>query len=530
MSDTTLEMRFDPRTIQHLGVKMYSTLPPALSEIISNAYDADASNVKIELFENNGQPKSISIIDDGEGMSLSDIINKFLVIGRNRREDIGDVFSPRFNRLSTGKKGLGKLALFGLANKITVRTIKDKKLNVFELSWDELINTKSGSYEPHIEILDQYTENKNGTTIKLSELKRKSKFDANSLANSISRIFNIDENFSISIKVNQEPSIIVSMERRYNNLETQFIWVVEEIINENKNNITGKILTSKLPISPASGLRGITIYSRGKLVNQPEFFSDSSSSHFYQYLTGWINADFIDNLEDDVISTNRQSINWDQEDMELFRIELQELISFIGKEWRQKRKDENSLKINNQTGINTTKWFSTLKGDVRSNTEKIVNMITSDETFENIEPVVKALHALVPEYPELHWRHLAPELKDRVSTYYANSQFGEAADISTKIYCEEIRKKTGLHQDGVDLTGKAFGGSAPQICVADISTITGQNIQSGQEAMSRGLILGFRNPMAHAPIDTIIPTVFTEIDCLNILSLTSYLITRTNKK
>ncbi|HDC4371601.1 TPA: hypothetical protein O8L32_004737 [Enterobacter cloacae] len=38
-------MTFDPKTIEHLGVKMYSTLPPALAELISNAYDADSENV-----------------------------------------------------------------------------------------------------------------------------------------------------------------------------------------------------------------------------------------------------------------------------------------------------------------------------------------------------------------------------------------------------------------------------------------------------------------------------------------------------
>lgn len=530
MSDTTLEMRFDPRTIQHLGVKMYATLPPALSEIISNAYDADASTVKIELFESNGQPKSISIIDDGEGMSLHDIQNKFLVIGRNRREDIGDIRSNKYNRLPTGKKGLGKLALFGLANKITVRTVKHNKLNVFELSWDKLITTKTGSYEPNMSIIEQDIDSKNGTTIKLSELKRKSKFDVDTLANNISRIFNIDDNFKISLKVNEQPPTFINMERRYSTLKTQFDWTVEKFLEDNNNGITGKIFTSKTPISPASGLRGITIYSRGKLVNQPEFFSESSSSHFYQYLTGWIEADFIDQLEDDVISTNRQSINWDQQDMELFRKELQNLISKVGKEWRQKRKDLNTQNINDKSGIDTSKWFSTLKGDVKSNTEKIVNMIASDETFENVEPVVKALYSLVPEYPELHWRHLTPELKDRVNKYYINHQFGEAADLSAKIYCEEIRNKTGIDADGTELIGKVFGGTAPKICVADITSTTGKNIQQGQDFMSRGLIMGFRNPMAHAPIDRIVPEVFTEIDCLNILSLSSFLIAKINKK
>lgn len=44
-----LKMTFDPKTIEHLGVKMYSTLPPALAELISNAYDADAGKVILEF-------------------------------------------------------------------------------------------------------------------------------------------------------------------------------------------------------------------------------------------------------------------------------------------------------------------------------------------------------------------------------------------------------------------------------------------------------------------------------------------------
>ena len=42
-------MHFDPNTIEHLGIQMYSTLPPVIAELISNAYDADAKHVKIHL-------------------------------------------------------------------------------------------------------------------------------------------------------------------------------------------------------------------------------------------------------------------------------------------------------------------------------------------------------------------------------------------------------------------------------------------------------------------------------------------------
>ena len=108
MADSPFELRFDPLTIKHLGVRMYSTLPPALAEIISNSYDADANNVTITLSEENGKPKEITVADDGKGLSLEEINSKFLVIGRNRRNEEGDILSTKFKRLPTGKKGLGK--------------------------------------------------------------------------------------------------------------------------------------------------------------------------------------------------------------------------------------------------------------------------------------------------------------------------------------------------------------------------------------------------------------------------------------
>ena len=44
-----LKMTFTPNTIEHLGVRMYSTLPPVVAELIANSYDADASEVHIQL-------------------------------------------------------------------------------------------------------------------------------------------------------------------------------------------------------------------------------------------------------------------------------------------------------------------------------------------------------------------------------------------------------------------------------------------------------------------------------------------------
>jgi signal transduction histidine kinase len=69
-------MRFDPNTIEHLGVKMYSALPPIIAEIVSNSYDAEARKVDIFLDDTNSS-KSITISDDGHGMNFSEINTKF---------------------------------------------------------------------------------------------------------------------------------------------------------------------------------------------------------------------------------------------------------------------------------------------------------------------------------------------------------------------------------------------------------------------------------------------------------------------
>jgi hypothetical protein len=64
------EMTFEPMTIEHLGLRLYSTLPPVISEFVSNAYDAEAPKVEIHLPKGHLTPKSeVTIRDFGHGMA-----------------------------------------------------------------------------------------------------------------------------------------------------------------------------------------------------------------------------------------------------------------------------------------------------------------------------------------------------------------------------------------------------------------------------------------------------------------------------
>ena len=94
---------FDHRTIEHLGVRVYSTLPPVLVELISNAYDADKVTIEFSL-----NPKSIKISDNDHGMTQKKLNNDFLVIDKKEYSDL----HPRRIKLEYNQK-LGKGPKFG---------------------------------------------------------------------------------------------------------------------------------------------------------------------------------------------------------------------------------------------------------------------------------------------------------------------------------------------------------------------------------------------------------------------------------
>ena len=119
MQTDKLIMKFDPQTIEHLGIHMYYTLPPVIAELVSNSYDAEAIVVTIKL--NDVGDKFIQVIDEGHGMTFEEINTKFLRIGRNRRIHTGQQKSESGKRFVIGKKGIGKLSFFGIAHLIEVR-------------------------------------------------------------------------------------------------------------------------------------------------------------------------------------------------------------------------------------------------------------------------------------------------------------------------------------------------------------------------------------------------------------------------
>lgn len=537
MSDKKLIMTFEANTIKHLGVKMYSNMPPALAELIANAYDACATEVHVRLYD--AGEKKVIVEDNGIGMSFSEVNNYFLRIGRNRRAE--DQKST-CGRVPTGKKGLGKLALFGIGDTINITTSQSDEGVSFNLDWNEILTWPGGNYEPKFDILPKGEASK-GTKITLTNLKRKTGFPVEEYAESIAKLFNFQDKFVVYLSLNDSKPIEIDSKSKYENIAPEFEWDIKKIIEINdydyvdKKQIHGIIITTEKPLN--ANLRGVTLFANGRMVNSPEFFGPSESSHFFSYATGWLNVDFIDNWEEDVISTNRQSVDWENTKTVELRKYIASCLAIIERQWREFRKEKKKKRIGAKVHLDVKDWLEKLPENVQGQVETIVNLLddTPEVSEETQQTVTRLLHEIAPEYANLHWRNLEEEIKNVSEKYYQNGDYYTAFIEALKRYATEVRQKSGMNisKDRI-LMQAVFGGKKLSVTKkykktdgSDFLPDTIENIEVGQHYLSEGIVAGGRNPLQHEEHLELSRTgLFSEKDCLDFLSLLSHLFKRLN--
>ncbi len=414
MSESTkLEMKVDMNVIQHLGISMYATLPPVIAELVSNAWDADATEVYINLYDSEPDNKKIVVKDNGIGMSIEEIQNAFLVIGRNRRKK-GDITTK--GRKVIGRKGIGKLSMFGIADEIVVTSIKNingrNLKNKFRLNLNEIKNSGTVYHPPH-EIINYITDESPGTTIEILKIRRKSPFDAWKIAINLARRFLIfDEKFRVFVKHNEENPIEIKQNMQFEGIDIEFTWpfpdqnLKTDYINADK--VIGKVYTAKKPVP--EDMKGIYLMARGKLVHRNDFYGIRSSDYAHAYLTGWLQVDFIDeDPEEDNIATNRLELTWEKEELQKLRKYLQNIISYVTTEWRKKRKDLKEQKVKKKTGINIPQWIDSLDAVSKPIARKLINSILTSATIED-ERAGEMIHFIYDMFEFDTFKKMAAEI------------------------------------------------------------------------------------------------------------------------
>jgi hypothetical protein len=114
----------DPSILRELS-GVYKPFVKAFKELVSNAFDADADIVRVVFADDFS---SVTVTDDGQGMTPFEFRNDFARIGGGSRRWAGD--RTRKGRLRIGSKGIGFLALARYCDRLKVESGADRVLQI----------------------------------------------------------------------------------------------------------------------------------------------------------------------------------------------------------------------------------------------------------------------------------------------------------------------------------------------------------------------------------------------------------------
>lgn len=334
-----LELKFGGRLVEQLGAQMYPSATATVAELISNAWDADARNVWVQMPFGDWSGGELIVTDDGNGMDEAEAQEAYLVVGRNRRAG-GRQRTGGRGRLVHGRKGIGKLAAFGTATVLEVKTRKDPASEVaFRLDYDNLrqqppdvpyqveasedggrlANPATGEPLPH------------GTRIRLSGLRLKRRLNPDQFTTSMSRRFALDEH-EMAVFINGERlrRFDIDLQFRFppDRLPPEAVadgkWASEELPN-------GRVVRWWIGFTPKplkdDAQQGISVIVRGKLAQRPFKFDaggGTTGQLGQEYLVGEVEADWIDDeqsdstTDSDLIQSNRDQLQLEDDDLAPF--------------------------------------------------------------------------------------------------------------------------------------------------------------------------------------------------------------------
>ncbi len=337
MNPRPLKMRLSLDVLRHLGLNLYSNVPAVLSEIVANAWDADAERVRVELDKANDR---IVLEDDGSGMTRDEVIDRFLLVGYQRRSRQPGP-TPK-GRSPMGRKGIGKLSLFSIANEVVVETVGNGQKTALRMHLDTMrkaIEDNRDEYEPE-ELPAPEVDFDHGTRITLRELrKRQTISTAEGLRKRLARRFSIiGPSHGFEITVNS--ARIGPGDRGYHD-RLQYIWTYGN--QTSLTSLCGNLdkHEEREPRFPVSGgpalivdgwlgtvresgqlrdehgenLNRIAIFVRGKMA-QEDLLSDFTERGIYaSYLIGELRVDGLDTAsgaeldhDEDAATSSRQRI------------------------------------------------------------------------------------------------------------------------------------------------------------------------------------------------------------------------------
>lgn len=405
-TESQYRMTLSLNVLNHLGINLYSNVHAVLSEVVANAWDADAENVSIIIDE---QQAEIAITDDGHGMNIADANDKFLMVGYQRRE-MGGAITEHFLRPVMGRKGIGKLSLFSIAKTIRVYSVKDREQHGFKMILNDIkkqIEGGDGTYYYPQPLSDFPNDLQKGTRIIISDFKRNFRQPEQNLRRRLARRFSvIGSNHHFGININGKPISIADRDYFH---KIQFLWTYNDnnaeikgycknlkeseprvfVFGEQEYEVSGWIGTvdeagSLKDSGTTDNLNKIVVMVRGKVAQEDMLDEFSEGGMYSKYIFGELQADFLDtDADDDIATSSRQQILEDDQRYLALKDFVRSELKYIQSKWTDLRNDEGTQKALEIPAIN--EWYKNLGKDIKKRAKSLfgkINKLTIDSDSE----------------------------------------------------------------------------------------------------------------------------------------------------
>jgi len=458
------KMTLSLNVLEHLGINLYSNIPSVLSEAVANAWDADAEHVSIALEKN---VERIIIVDDGIGMTTQEVNERYLTVGYRRRD--GQPGTTKKGRNPMGRKGIGKLSLFSIADIVEVHTIKNGQKSALLMRLEDIRSKiKSGESTYFPEALDtKLVDFTKGTRIVLSSLRKKQTIQTvDALRKRLARRFSIiGPQKSFEVVVGNKP--ITPTDRDYYS-KIQYLWLYgsqKQIVklctkcarkpedrskavskaNINLSGWLGTVTESRdLKDEVGDNLNRIAIYVRGKLA-QEDILGDFSERGVYaSYLIGELHVDDFDqDTKDDSATTSRQHLLEDDPRYSQLRELVAKELKHIQNRWSEWRAEEGAKKALEIPAIG--KWMHGLPAPYKRKAKAWlgkINRIRTDTPDERKQLLKHSILAFEFFRANENLEHLDSIDDENLQTVLG--LFREVDGLETSLYGQIVRSRVSV--------------------------------------------------------------------------------------
>lgn len=293
---------FSYAALKLLGKNLYNNAANAISELVANGLDAKAKNVYVYIDMSDKEHSIIEIIDDGIGMDYADLAQKYVWIGRNKRNDADLLEDEKKNVM--GRKGIGKLAALYLSNNYYILTKKEAVEKVDQ--WEINLSAYNDSDFPKLDRVAEkicivnnsiWEKNNHGTAIVLNnvDLRRNGTKRIEALKRVFADFYLVDELSSsiyVAVKTNKSEKITFEKVDKFVAFKNFYA------IYDNTTKCQYKKLNEKIAFSWSSKYPHIANKKRDTIIWQGDDFKHRGKKYFktgsgdlvekeYE-LTGWI--------------------------------------------------------------------------------------------------------------------------------------------------------------------------------------------------------------------------------------------------